>query len=254
MAVVLVAHLSSALGSAAAETPLPDRPPGNRLIHDFAGILDAGAIAQMEGINQELKDRAEVVIVVVTVPKLVDETIDQLALRIGETWGVGRKGTDRGVVVALSMSPRKIWISTGYGVEGFLPDGRVGQFRDEYALPYLRQNQFSAGLVALDMALVDASAREFNVQISGARPPPPVVRRTRSRADKITRLIFGILALIGFGYLAVRRPRTLFWILLFLTSGGRGGGFGGGGFGGGGGGFSGFGGGGFGGGGAGGDF
>jgi uncharacterized protein len=218
-------------------------------------VLDPGAVAQMESINQDLKNKAEVVIVVVTVPELVDETIDQLALRIGETWGVGGAKQDRGIVIAMSMSPRKIWISTGYGVEGYLPDGKVGRFRDQYAVPYLRQNEFSRGLLALDMVLVAESAKEFNVDITGARAPPQPVRRKTSTTSKITRLIFGGLAVIALIFLGIRHPRALFWILLLLSSGGRGGGFGGGGFGGGGGGgFSGFGGGGFGGGGAGGDF
>jgi uncharacterized protein len=250
---VIVAGLTLALQAASARTPLPDRPPGNALVHDFAGIIGAGAEQQMESINQDLKNKTGVVIVVVTVDKLVDETIEEFGLRIGETWGVGRKGEDRGIVVALSLEPRKITIQTGYGVEGYLPDGRVGQLRDEYALPYLRKNQFSEGLLALDQALVAWSAKEFNVQITGA-PPPSRVHRARDRKATTGQIIFGILAIIALIYMGIRHPRALFWILLFMSSGGRGGGgFGGGGFGGGGG-FSGFGGGGFGGGGASGDF
>lgn len=249
---VIVAGLAFALETASARTPLPDRPPGNELIQDFAGIIADGAERQMESINQDLKNKTGVVIVVVTVPELVDETIEEFGLRVGETWGIGRKGEDRGVVVALSLSPRKITIQTGYGVEGFLPDGRVGQLRDEYALPYLRKNDFTAGLFELDKALVAWSAKELGVDITGAPPPQPVYQRRRHKIT-IGEIVFGILAVLALIYMGIRHPRALFWILLMLASGGRGGGRGGGGFGGGGG-FSGFGGGGFGGGGASGDF
>lgn len=232
-------------GAASARTSFPERPPGGRLVHDFAGVLSGDAARQMESINQDLKNKAGVVIAVVTVPELIDETIEELGLRIAETWGVGRAGQDRGIVVALSLSPRKVTVQTGYGVEGYLPDGRVGQLLDQYAIPYFRTGDFSTGLLALDQTLVARSAAEFGVEVTGASVQPAVAKRPRPLTPG--RLILGILALIGLVYMAIRHPRTLFWLVLMFVSGGRhgrgGGGFGGGGFGG-------FGGGGFGGGGA----
>jgi len=235
----------SGLSLASAATPIPAQPPGQRLVQDFAAVLTSSDAQAIEAINQDLKNKTGVVIVVVTVPELEDETIDEFGLRVGETWGVGRKGEDRGIVVALSLRPRKVTVQTGYGVEGYLPDGRVGQMLDDYAIPYFRKNNFSSGLVSLDKALVSRSAKEFGVTIDGSSIAPVAGRRQVEIGPR--HIILGILALIALIYMGIRHPRTLMWLLFFFASGGRGG-RGGGGFGGGG--FGGFGGGGFGGGGA----
>jgi uncharacterized protein len=171
--------------------------------------------------------------VVITVPRLVDETIDQLAVRVGQAWGVGKQGEDRGLVVALSRDDRKIFVATGYGTEGYLPDGRVGALIDEHAIPYLRRDQLSEGLVRLATALTDASVREFGVELSGAAP----VELQRSRGG-IGRILLVVLAIVGFALLARRHPLLALMALSGFHRGhggsGFGGGFGGGGFGGGG--------------------
>jgi uncharacterized protein len=194
--------------------------------------------------------------VVVVVRDLEQEPIEDFAVRIGKDWGVGRKREDRGIVVALSTGDRRVFIATGYGVEGFLPDGRIGGILDERVVPRLRESDWSGGIEAASDALTAAACDEFGVAIEGVGAAPPRGRRTRP--SPIAGL-FGLLLAIVFLVVLFRRP-SLWWALpLALGSRrgrrGRSGGWMGGGFGSGGsgssGGFGGFGGGGFGGGGAG---
>jgi len=226
---------------AAARTPLPERRP-DRWIYDAAGVIAEADEGRLEQVNTELFSRTGVAIVVITVPQLVDETADELAVRVGESWGVGRKGQDRGLVVAFARDDRRIFVATGYGTEGYLPDGRVGALLDQYAVPHLRAGRFSEGLTQLDLALASASAQEYGVELTGAVPVPAAAQRPELG---VRHVLIGIVMIILFGYLAIRHP----WLLLAMMAGGRGR-RGGGGFGGGGG-HGGFGGGGFGGGGAG---
>ncbi len=173
------------------------------------------------------------------------------AVRAGSSWGVGRRKEDRGIVVALAMRERRVFIATGYGVEGYLPDGRVGEILDTEVVPELKAGDASKAMLRASEALVAASAAEYRVTIEGVDDG----ERGRPPADSVAgNLLLGLLALLGLALLIilfVRHP----WLLLFLLQssgrggfrgGGMGGGFGGGGLGGGG-----FGGGGFGGGGAG---
>ena len=224
-------------------TPLP--PAEDRSVFDVAGVLLPEDEARLEAQNKELLQKTGVSLVILTVPKLVDETISDLAVRFGSDRGVGRKGEDKGVVVAFAEGDRKIFVATGYGVEGFLPDGRVGAILDRAAMPYLRKGQFSAGLTALAAALAATVADHFKVKLVGGIP----VQTPKGGEPPGPLGIVGfVLTLLLFGYLAIRHP----WLLLLLLARGRGGrgGYGGGGFGSGDG-FGGFGGGGFGGGGAG---
>ena len=245
---LLVAAAALCLGAAVAEaqTPLPAKDPA-RSVYDAADVIDPMDEATMEHLHTELVRKTGAMIVVVTVARLEDETISELAVRVGQDWGVGREKEEEGLVIAFSRDDRKLFVATGYGSEGYLPDGRVGAIRDQYALPLLRQNEFSRGLLQVDAALAQVIAGEHGVQLTGA---PPVDRQRGRRQGKAPPLWLIIGGVLVFGYLAVKHPMLL---MFFLMSGGRGGGFGGGGFGGGGG-HGGFGGGGFGGGGAGGDF
>lgn len=249
---------------ATAATPLP--PRGDHSVYDAANVIDDVREQQMEALNSELMQRAGVAVVVVTVPKLVDETISDLAVRVQHDWGVGVKGKDESIVIALAVEDRKIFLATGYGSEGYLPDGKVGAIRDR-ATPYLRKNDYAAGLYTADLAVAQAAAAAHGVTLSGVPAAAP-----RSDApDGVVPLIFlGIVAVLllgglfgrgrggpggGFGSFATG---ALLGSLLGGNRGGwggsGGGGWSGGSGGGGGGGFGGFGGGSGGGGGAGGDF
>ena len=238
-----------------AQIQLP--PPQGQTVHDFAGVLAAEHAAEMERRHRELFGKTEVAIVVITVPALDGEPIEEFAVRVGTEWGVGKSDEDRGIVAALAIEERGIYIATGYGVEGFLPDGRVGGILDG-AAPLLVRNDFSAGLLHISAALVAAAADEYGVTIEGSAAVSTQPRRPGrglERAPANPLVVLFMLAVLG--YLVVRHPRLLLLMLLF-SGVGRGfggygmrrGGFGGGGFGGGSG-FGGFGGGGFGGGGAG---
>jgi uncharacterized protein len=254
---VLVLALAPAPARAAFRLP----PHDARSVYDFASVVKADDAAQMERWHRALYDKTGVAIVVVTVPDLDGESIEDFATRVGTEWGVGKKGQDLGVVVALSLKPRKIFVATGYGVEGFLPDGRVGGILRSEVMPSLRQNDFSGGLRQASAALTSVAARQYGLTIDGlseardagqsddqsGRLPGPIVLMI------IAAIVLFILVLLPF---VVRHPVLAAILFSNMRGGGRGGsgGFGGGGGGFGGGGFGGFGGGGFGGGGAGGGF
>jgi uncharacterized protein len=247
--VTLVLAAPLAAPHAAAEVRLP--PPGDRSVHDLASVVRPEDAATMERWHKALFDASGVAIVVVTVPDLEGEQIDDFATRVGAEWGVGRKGEDRGIVVVLSLAPRRIYIATGYGVEGFLPDGRVGALIDREVMPVLRTGDLSRGLVQASAGLVSAAAAEYGLSIEGLQAARGARRQGSGGPMPIAALaVMALLALL-FIIFAARHPALAAILLASSRGGGRRGGFGGGGFGGGGGGFGGFGGGGFGGGGAG---
>ena len=219
-------------------------------MHDTARVIEPSHATLMERLHRALFEKTGVAIVVVTVPRLGGEPIEDFAVRVGKQWGVGRKGEDRGIVVALAIEERRVFIATGYGVEGFLPDGKVGGILDGEVIPDLRRNHFSEAMLRASAALVREAAAEYNVSIEdlGQAPAPRA-----SRTPTVLSRILPILLMVVVIYIMIRHPWLFFMMMGTGRRGGRGyrtGGFGGGGFGGGTG-FGGFGGGGFGGGGAG---
>lgn len=231
-------------------------------VNDFARVIAPEYKNRMEGLSREVLEKTGTAIVVATVESLGDNEVNDYVNSLYKAWGIGKKGTDKGVLIFLAVKERKVRIETGYGVEGILPDGLVGDILRTYAIPYLREGNYGKGLSNAMEAVASVVAKDANVSLTGASPAQQPGVKNVVQGIGIVPLI--ILILILAALFGTRQGNDLLpWLLLILF--GRGGGnggfgsFGGGGFGGFGGdgndgGFDGFGGGESGGGGAGSDF
>lgn len=239
---------------AQAQQKLP-QPRG--YVNDFAGVIDAGTAQRIEALALELQQKTGAQIALVTLKSLDGGDVQDTANRLFEAWGIGQKGKDNGLLFLDAIEERRIWIEVGYGLEGILPDGKVGGIRDQYIIPYLSQGDRPNGYWNGMVALASVIAADAGVELTGVpqvSPPRQSSRTARGIGGIIPILVFIILMI-----LMGRRGGRGLWIFPFLFLGGGGfgrGGWGGSSFGGGsfGGGFGGFGGGMSGGGGAGGGY
>ncbi len=228
---------AGAAGGAQLDFP---RPKG--AVNDFAGVIDASSTQLMENLAREVLEKTGTSVVVAVVAEIGDHDPDDYANRLYQAWGIGEKGTDKGALIFLSLKERKVRIETGYGVEGILPDGLVGEILDRYVIPDLKGGKYGAGLAKGMTAVAAVIAKDAGVTLTGAPPLPTRQGRAARRGTGILLPILMILALVAL--LGTRQGRELLpLLLLLLLSGGRGGGGYGGGSGGFGGGFGGFGGG-----------
>jgi len=231
----------------------PPRPSGPVL--DQADLLSRGEEDRLARKLTTFEDTTSTAIVVVTVPTLDGAPISDYAFELGRAWGIGQEGKDNGVVLLVSEGDRELFIATGYGVEGALPDAIANRIVERVITPAFRDGAFYAGIDRGTDAIIQATKGEFDADA------------TRSAAsdgpDVPVALIFVLLILAYFltksffrggrgkPAQSSRRRRDG---AVFIWGGGGFSGGGGGGFSGGGGGFGGFGGGSFGGGGAGGSW
>ncbi len=211
-------------------------------INDFAGKIDQQVEAQLLNIITELREKTDFEIAVITIPSLEGKDINHYANEVYASWGIGSKN-DEGILLMIAVDSRWIRIESGYGAEGYLPDGRLGEIRDRYLIPYLRQNDYDSGILLTVAAIANAVAQEKNVNLTGTAA---FHRLTDQQNDEVNPLV-GIVGFIFFIFLMiVTRGRILPWLLIFGMGGrgigrsglgggfNRGGGFGGfGGFGGG---------------------
>jgi uncharacterized protein len=239
------------ISSARAERPFP-KPKG--LVNDFANVIPPAYKQKIAAVTRGLLQKTGIPVVVVTMPDIGGAEYNDYANRLYRAWGIGKKGEDKGVLIFVTVKERKMRIETGYGVEGILPDGLVGEIRDRYMTPYLKQNKFGEGLLAGTLAVAQVIAKASGIELSGQMPKKAAKKQAGFSFLPIL-IIFIIIMLIS-----KRRGGSWFFLLalLFGLGGGRGSGYSSGGlggsFGGFGGGFGGFGGGMSGGGGAGGGF
>lgn len=234
-----------------------DLPAPTDYVSDFAHVLSPEATARLDSICSQLDhSAANAQVAVVTVSSLDGDDPADYADELEGKWKIGRKGSDRGVLVLLAVNDHKYRIEVGYGLEGILPDGKVGDI-GRAMVPDLRANDFDGAMTLAVGQVAQVIADDAHVTLNQDEPvqqgPQPV-----HHSSGIDKLILLIILLVFFGGFSLLR--MLFgWGLFFGGWGGGGPGMGGSGFGGGfsgggGGGFGGFGGGSFGGGGAGGSW
>ena len=139
-------------------------------VNDFAGVMDAESRQRITALCQELDQKADAQLAVVTVHTLEGDAAQDFANRLFEKWGVGPKGKDRGVMVLLAVNDRKYWTEVGYGLEPILPDGKVGGFSRDM-LPLLRQNQYGAALLQISSQIASTIAEDRGVILTQSGPP-----------------------------------------------------------------------------------
>ncbi len=209
-------------------------------VNDYGAMISAPVRAELEARLQQFETAESTQIVILTVPSLQGEPIENFSIRVAETWKIGHKGSDNGVLLIVSRADRKTRIEVGYGLEGRLTDLLSGRIVQDEITPAFKAGQFDAGFTKGVSSIIAAVHGEYK-----AKPP------TKGSKPSFTLLTL-ILLVIYFISQIFRGHRGG-----PMANGGFGGGFYGGGFGGGsgggGGGFGG-GGGGFGGGGASGDW
>lgn len=124
-------------------------------VTDMANILSESTKTQLNQMISELEANNGSEVVVVTVPTTAPSpTPKEFTTELFNQWGIGKEGQDNGVLFLTSVADRRVEIETGYGVEGILPDARVGQIINSQITPKLRQEDWDGGILAGTEALV----------------------------------------------------------------------------------------------------
>lgn len=163
---------------ASAKTTYP-QPTEDFFVNDFAGCLTASDKAEMQKLGEALYKSTGAQAVVVTVSSLDDMAIEDYGYDLANEWGIGGEKADSGVLLLLSKGDRKVRIEVGKGLEGRLTDGKTGRILDNYAIPYLKSNDFSTGLLEAYKAIVNEVYIEY-----GETPSDYVPIEEEDESDK----------------------------------------------------------------------
>ncbi|WP_085589437.1 MULTISPECIES: YgcG family protein [unclassified Pseudomonas] len=216
-------------GSALAELSFPALT--GRVV-DQAQMIEPSVRAQLSQQLQAHEQATGEQVVVVTLPDLQGDTIEDFGVQLGRHWGIGQKDKNNGALLIVARAERKLRIEVGYGLEDRLTDAQGSVIIHQVITPAFKAGNFSKGISDGVAAML---------VVLGGNPldePSTVYEPAGDPADDF-----------------VSRHPTLFVFLVMLFiltvfvcqmlgilpagrggSGGSGGGFGGGGFGGGGGG------------------
>lgn len=265
-------------------------PPLRSYVNDYAGMLTPETVQQLENELSAFERSDSTQIVVLTIPSLEGDVLEQYSIKVVEKWQIGQKGKDNGALLLIVKNDRKIRIESGRGLEGTLTDLVSGRIIRNEISPAFKRGAFDEGVTRGVGAIMATVRGEYKAEARdirhGKKSAPPIMTLLLFVAvasvflGGMSRLLGGLAGAVGLpvatmisfagtsifllGVLAVVGFFAGLFIAFLFSSGGRGGFMGGGpfiggyggGFGGGGGGGGGFfgGGGSFGGGGASGDW
>lgn len=157
------------IGFSALHAEIPERPVPPKLVNDFAGILSTSEANNLETKLEQFARETSTQIVVVTVPDLEGYDAGDYAFRLGEKWGVGQQGKDNGLVILVKPKngneQGRVFIATGYGLEGVLPDAVVnGTIIDNEMIPFFKQNDYYRGLESGINVIMDITKGEYTAE------------------------------------------------------------------------------------------
>lgn len=205
-------------------------PTSDFYVNDNAGILTSSTKQYIINTNIELQKKTGAQIVVVTVKSLEGMSIEDYANQLFNSWEIGDKSKDNGLLLLCSYGDREFRVEVGYGLEGKLPDGKTGRMQDEYIIPYLREDKFDEGIKNGYSAFLKEVADEYGVTITGSENA-----EKRGESFSAIESMSYVVIMIFFIFISIRfRGRGGPFIFFGGGTGFHGGGFHGGGFSGGG--------------------
>ncbi len=146
----------------------PPKPDPAVYVHDYAGWLGPQEKNVLEQKLRAYHDSTTTQIVVMIRPDIGDYDKSSYAFELGNRWGIGRADKNNGVVMLIKTVPpdRGIFIATGYGTEGALPDILAGRIIRNTIGPYFRQEQYYEGINAGLDEIIQALSGEFKAEPS----------------------------------------------------------------------------------------
>ena len=124
----------------------PARPNPPHLVNDFTNTLTTDQQRILEEKLVAFNDTTSIQIAVVILKTLDGYPPSDYAFELAQKWGIGQKETNNGVLLLISMEEHKLFIATGYGMEGIMPDVQSRRIVANDITPYFKNGQYFEGI------------------------------------------------------------------------------------------------------------
>ena len=209
--------------SVQATTDVVPDPVGDIYIQDFVGLLSSEQKFQLNELGRKLEDATTAQVAVLTVDSLGGLTIEEFSNQAFRKYALGSEENNNGVLLVISTGSqtgdRYVRIEVGYGLEGALPDGKVGRILDEYTIPYLAEGRADEAIIQTYKVLYNEVAAEYNWDGEAVKVTP----YAETESSPWSAYIVGIIAVIIIILDMLFFGGTLTRMLLFMLARGGGG-------------------------------
>jgi len=223
-----------------------DVPPLTGRVVDLAHVLPAEIAASLTRDLEAHETKTSNQVVVLVLPSLDGDPLEEFSHRVASTWKLGRKGTDNGVLLLISLKGRKVRIEVGYGLEGTLTDLRSAHIIRNEIVPRFRTGDLPGGITAGTQAILGTIEGTYKADEvlpgHGRSSQEPTafeyviigvivgtlagillshgLRHTRALLGSVLAFLVAQFASVGLGLAAAGVTALLLWLLLQANRGG----------------------------------
>lgn len=188
-----------------------DVPPLTGPVNDYARLFNGSDLQELNSYLYALDQKSDLQIVILTIPSLEDENLEDYSIRVAEQWKIGQKGKDSGVIFVIAAQEHKLRIEVGYGLEGLITDAQSSRIIRSIMIPAFQKGEYGKGTLlgvknVAGLALQDESLISQEV-------------KNADDDDDFLSIPLVIILIVVFLFGARFMPGGFFWPLLFLSSG-----------------------------------
>ena len=157
------------------------------------GIISDGMAARIDTLLCDARRQSSAEVVAVIVDE-VEGDIDDFATELFNTWGIGKKDVNNGIVILVAKDRRRGVIRTGYGAEGLLPDVICKRILRDTMTPYFKEGDYEGGMLA--------GVSEVHRLVTDPAAIEELMTKGDNDDDSGAGMLLGILAVAGVGGVA----------------------------------------------------
>jgi len=138
-------------------------------VNDYAHMISGATRAKLEGELRSFEQSDSTQLVILTIPSLEGESLEDYSIKVVEAWKLGKARKDNGILLLVSKDDRKMRIEVGRGLEGRLTDLTAGRIIDLAIKPWFKRGDYDGGFAAGVASLIDATRGEFKAEKKDSR-------------------------------------------------------------------------------------
>ncbi len=127
--------------------PSPKQKGQDYFVSNPDGILSSGTVAELDGLSTQIEAATKSEYAIVLVNDYVGDSDFEFALKLFNTWGIGKKESNNGLLLFIAKDRREYRFITGYGMESTLPDAYLKRIGEKYLVPNFRNGDYDQGVL-----------------------------------------------------------------------------------------------------------
>ena len=176
--------------------PSPKIKGQNYFVSNPDGILSSGTVAELDGLSTQIEAATKSEFAIVVVNDYVGDSDFEFALKLFNTWGIGKKESNNGLLLFIAKDRREYRFITGYGMESTLPDAYLKRIGEKYLVPNFRDGNYDQGVLeASQFIKIILMSPDSKAELERLMPEATPVWSFKSPILRNSLLVLGLFAI-----------------------------------------------------------